>query len=213
MFPALQGLDKTDRVIYLYDFSRVLYPYVNIAVAVIPNSMIEVARNTMLMRGAVSPSIEHFALADFIAEGDLQRHIRRSRKDYQSRRQTVIYHLTRHFRDQVSIPNHSAGLHQIVRFNLDLSVQDILSCARGAALPLVSLSQDSASGSKVSAGHEFALAFALLDSQTSPLKIAKFKDLIDERQRDSSVERSVPAKAPEVAAQVLPVAVLQTVPF
>lgn len=177
--PALHGLDREGRVIYLYDFCRVLYPLSTTAVIVLPHSMIEPARRAMRMLGPSMPSIEQFALSDFIKEGDLQRHIRRSRAVYQCRRQALVYNLTQRLLDHVSIPNHSAGLHQLVEFNLPMDESDILECAELADLPMISTRHFYEN--PVSIG-EFLIPFSLLDTKIVPAKIEMFAGLLKHMQ-------------------------------
>jgi GntR family transcriptional regulator/MocR family aminotransferase len=174
--PALQGIDQDGRVIYMYDFSKSLAPYVNIALVVIPHAMLEVAKKALQIFGTIPPSIEQFALTDFIEKGELQRHLRRTRTIYQTRRQAMLYNLTRQFGNKVTICGQSAGLHQIVRLDLPASELEILACARQAELPMVAMKDCYGSYGK---SYEFLIPFGLLDADELPGQIAKFKELIE----------------------------------
>jgi GntR family transcriptional regulator/MocR family aminotransferase len=174
--PSLQGLDESGSVIYLYDFSLLLHPFVNLAVLVLPDSLIELAKRAMVWLGLGLSSMEHFALADFIAEGDLQRHIRRSRAAYQHRRQTLIFHLSQQFLKAVSIPSYGAGLYQLVRFELPLLEEDLLKCAVLAGLPMVpTRSYYDQPAQRL----EFLIPFCMLEAEATAAKVARFKELVE----------------------------------
>ncbi len=176
---SIQGLSNDERVILFYDFQIVLHPLANLAVLVLPSSLIEQAKQTMLLCGSSLPTIEQFALTDFIASGDLQRHIHRSRSIYQNRRQHLIFNLSQHFLREVTIPSHSAGLHQVVRFHVPLQEADILTCAVMAGLPMVPTRAYYQGGPPH--GLEFLLPFCMLEEKSTAVKIAAFKALVEQQ--------------------------------
>lgn len=196
--PALQGLDDDGRVVYLYDFSTVLSPLVNIAVLVLPASLIETATQAMLWLGSALPSVEHFALNQFVAEGDLQRHVRRSHAIYQSRRQILIYHLSQHFLRDIAIPSCGAGLHQVVRFKLPLQQSDVLKCAALSGLPMIPIQSYY---SEPVDQLEFLIPFCMLEPDTIEETIAKFKRLIQQELR-TEVSPASAAEMPAAHAEI-----------
>ena len=60
--------------------------------------------------------LEQAALADFLEEGHLDRHVRRMRRLYKSRRDTMIAELHRRFGAGVRIRGDAAGMHMTVAF-------------------------------------------------------------------------------------------------
>ena len=60
---------------------------------------------------------EQAALADFLSEGHLERHIRRMRRIYGSRREALIEALHRHFGDRATVLGDAAGMHAFVRID------------------------------------------------------------------------------------------------
>jgi GntR family transcriptional regulator/MocR family aminotransferase len=63
-----------------------------------------------------TPLIEQAALADFISEGHLERHVRRMRRIYKRRRDVMLEALDRHFGERAVVRGDAAGLHMSVRF-------------------------------------------------------------------------------------------------
>jgi GntR family transcriptional regulator/MocR family aminotransferase len=60
--------------------------------------------------------LEQMALADFIHEGHLERHVRRMRRLYHQRRMALVSALDRHFGEAAEILGDQAGMHILVRF-------------------------------------------------------------------------------------------------
>ena len=59
--------------------------------------------------------LEQAALADFLHDGHLERHVRRMRRLYKQRR-VLMEALGRHFGDQAEVLGDAAGMHVVVRF-------------------------------------------------------------------------------------------------
>ncbi|HEX3086900.1 MAG TPA: PLP-dependent aminotransferase family protein [Pyrinomonadaceae bacterium] len=108
---ALQGLDKSGRVIYVGTFSKVLFPSLRIGYIVAPPDLVKAFA---VARGALSwctPSIDQAVLADFINEGHFARHIRRMRSIYAERQNVVIEALKRETGDLLKVRRTDAGIH------------------------------------------------------------------------------------------------------
>src|SRR5262249_54105078 len=92
--PPLKSLDQQDRVIYLYSFWKVLYPLTTIQCAVMPPWLVPVFDRVKFLTERQFPVLEHHALAEFIREGTLERHIRKTKTTYEKRRAAVKQALT-----------------------------------------------------------------------------------------------------------------------
>lgn len=88
-FPSLQGLDP-DRVVYLGTFSKILFPSLRLGYAVVPEGMVPAFCGARVLMDRHSPSADQHVLAAFIAEGHLDRHIRRIRNVYAERRMKLM---------------------------------------------------------------------------------------------------------------------------
>ena len=60
--------------------------------------------------------LEQAALADFLHDRHLERHVRRMRRLYKRRRDVLMEALGRHFGDQAEVLGDAAGMHVVVRF-------------------------------------------------------------------------------------------------
>ncbi len=110
---ALQGLDKSGRVIYIGTFSKVLFPSLRIGYMVVPPDLIDAFVRARAAVGWCSPIIDQVVLADFISEGHFTRHIRRMRSIYRERQEALIDALRREAGDLVEVHRSDAGIHAI----------------------------------------------------------------------------------------------------
>jgi GntR family transcriptional regulator/MocR family aminotransferase len=114
--PSLQGLATGVAVIYIGTFSKVMFPSLRIGYVIAPQSLVARLRRAKWLADRQTPVPEQAALADFIAEGHLERHIRRMRRIYGARRDALVESLERYFGDRVQIRGDAAGMHVLVRF-------------------------------------------------------------------------------------------------
>jgi GntR family transcriptional regulator/MocR family aminotransferase len=84
---------------------------------VVPKGLVQPFATAKWITDRHTTLLEQAALADFIEEGHLDRHIRRMRRLYQSRRDTMIDELERRFGSSVRIRGDAAGMHMTVTFS------------------------------------------------------------------------------------------------
>jgi GntR family transcriptional regulator / MocR family aminotransferase len=85
--PAMQGADRTQRVIYVGTFAKMLFPALRLGFMVLPGTLAEGAARAISITGQFAPLILQAALADFIDEGHMAHHLRRTRRLYAARRE------------------------------------------------------------------------------------------------------------------------------
>src|SRR5262249_41706565 len=134
--PALQGLDRAGSVIYVGTFSKVMYPGLRIAYMAVPPDLADVLSRAKWLADRQSPMLEQYALADFIESGWLERHIRRMRLLYGSRRDALVAALDQYFGERASILGDSAGMHLIARLNTGLADEEVVGRAAHAGVEL-----------------------------------------------------------------------------
>jgi GntR family transcriptional regulator / MocR family aminotransferase len=114
--PALQGLAAGVAVIYIGTFSKVMFPSLRIGYIIAPPSLVAAVRRAKWLADRQTPVPEQAALADFISEGHLERHIRRMRRIYGARRNALVESLDRYFGNRAQLVGDAAGMHVLVRF-------------------------------------------------------------------------------------------------
>ncbi len=74
------SLDEKERVIYLNTFSKTIAPSVRIGYMVLPQSLLELYKERVGFYSCTVPSFDQYVLAEFINNGDFERHINRIRR-------------------------------------------------------------------------------------------------------------------------------------
>ena len=133
--PALQGLDDAERVIYVGTFSKVLSPAIRVAYIVVPRSLCHVFEAAQEVVGGAPSTILQAALATFMENGDLGRHITKMRKKYDERRHLVSVALAELAGSNFHVDDSRTGLHLVA--HLPESIRDADFTKRAAARGIV----------------------------------------------------------------------------
>ncbi len=124
---AIQGLDQSGQTIYIGTFSKVLSPVLRLGYVILPDSLIEPFIALKWCSDRHSPLLNQQILAEFINSPLYARHLKRMRKTYARRRQTLIANLEKQFSDEISVEGTNAGIHLLVWFkNIDAAKEQEL---------------------------------------------------------------------------------------
>ncbi|MBB5446551.1 GntR family transcriptional regulator/MocR family aminotransferase [Paraburkholderia sp. WSM4177] len=141
--PALKSLDRHDHVIYCGTFSKVMFPGLRLAYAVVPERAVERVGRVARSMNAGSPTVLQAALADFIERGHFARHLKRMRALYAERRVLIVRALEQAFGERLSVELPPGGIQFAAQFveGPDGPVDDVAVAARAreaglAVLPL-----------------------------------------------------------------------------
>ncbi|MBI9042867.1 MAG: PLP-dependent aminotransferase family protein [Anaerolineaceae bacterium] len=109
--PALQGLDKTGRVIYCGTFNLTLFPGIRLDYIVLPENLFPhfLAARTIL--DIHIPMLNQAIISDFIEEGHFIRHIRKMRKIYARRRDVLLQAIKDHPTELLSAGQANCGVY------------------------------------------------------------------------------------------------------
>ncbi|MFI9840272.1 PLP-dependent aminotransferase family protein [Nonomuraea sp. NPDC051941] len=117
----LQSLDRAGRVIYVGSFSKTLLPMLRLGFLVAPASLAPALRAAKQLSDWHSDVPAQAALARFIDEGLLSRHIRKATREYAARHAMIAETLAGDERLRL-VPS-TAGLHLCARLAPDIEVR------------------------------------------------------------------------------------------
>ncbi len=115
---AIQGLSP-DRVVYAGSASKILAPGLRLGWFIVPAALADRVTLAKWTADLGSPAIDQLAFADFLARGELDRHLRRLRPIYRARRDILLASLARHLPELRPV-GASAGLHVLAWLPPDL---------------------------------------------------------------------------------------------
>jgi GntR family transcriptional regulator/MocR family aminotransferase len=129
---ALQGLDP-DRVIYAGTASKTLAPGLRIGWLLAPSGLVDELAAAKMSADRGSSAVDQLALADFLAHGEFDRHLRRMRPVYRRRRDALLAGLAAHlpgFRPA----GVAAGLHLVAWLPPGLTEEAVVAAGRSAGV-------------------------------------------------------------------------------
>src|SRR5262249_22820062 len=83
--PALQGLDKAGTVILLGSFNKLMFPCLRLGYLVLPTALVEPFLSLHFGTDHTFSGLDQATLTDFIVDGHLARHLRKTRDLYAGR--------------------------------------------------------------------------------------------------------------------------------
>ncbi|MCT7327468.1 MocR-like pyridoxine biosynthesis transcription factor PdxR [Ralstonia mojiangensis] len=175
--PALKSLDRHDHVIYCGTFSKMMFPGLRLAYAVVPERAIERVTRVACSMNAGSPTLLQAAVADFMDEGHFARHVKRMRALYGQRRMLIAHALERAFGDRLHVELPPGGVQFAVRFvdGPDGPVDDVAVAARAreAGLAVLPLSIWYATGRMPHVPRGLVIGFANIADASEAARLAR----------------------------------------
>jgi GntR family transcriptional regulator / MocR family aminotransferase len=133
---SLQGLDTDGRILYVGTFSRTVFPALRAGYLIVPKSLAAVFTAAKWLNDQHSPTLEQETLAEFIASGAYERHLRRVRRRNAARRGALLDAVHEHLGNRVEITGDGAGAHVVLWPHRRISEEDIVAqaAARGVGV-------------------------------------------------------------------------------
>ncbi|TDF81503.1 PLP-dependent aminotransferase family protein [Pseudomonas sp. H9] len=136
---SLQSLDSHGLVAYVGTFSKTLLPELRLGYTIMPPALREALCIAKQLTDWHTPTLSQWALARFISEGALLKHIRRVHEVYSARRQRLLQGLQSDLAPWFEVVPATAGYHLSALAKGDLDVEFLISMARKVEVGLYSL--------------------------------------------------------------------------
>ena len=134
--PALTGLDKSGSVVYLGSFSKIIPPSIRVSFMVLPEWLLPYYQQKSSLYNQAASTMEQLALAGFMADGHLDRQVRRLRKLYYEK--SIIFHqaLADILGECATVNTSESGLHTVLSVKTVLPARELVdrALAKGCAV-------------------------------------------------------------------------------
>jgi GntR family transcriptional regulator/MocR family aminotransferase len=110
----LQSLDRDGRVLYIGTFSRTMFPALRIGYVVAPRPLASAFVAAKWLADRHTAVLEQETLAEFIASGAYERHLRRTRRANTTRRAALLAAIEQHLADRVTVSGSRSGTHIVL---------------------------------------------------------------------------------------------------
>lgn len=137
--PALQGMDRTGRVIYLGTFSKCIAPAIRVSYLVLPSELLKRYREQAGFYASTVSRIDQNILYQFLAQGHFERHLNRMRAIYKAKHDALLGAIRPLERDFIIRGEH-AGIHILLTHKGNWSEEKLIALAAAAGVKVYGLS-------------------------------------------------------------------------
>ena len=173
---ALQTLDRNGSVFYCGTFSKSLFPALRLGFLIAPAWARAALLETRRIADWHGSALPQLTLAGFIEEGHLMRHIRRMRRVYAARRESLLAALAEHCRGRLEVLPSEAGLHLAARTVGGANAEELVRTAAGLGIALEPLARYALTSGDHTDG--IALAFANAQADAIAAGIERLGDAL-----------------------------------
>ncbi|MDC7827575.1 PLP-dependent aminotransferase family protein [Pseudomonas sp. BLCC-B13] len=136
----LAALDRQGRVLYVGTFCKIAFPALRLGYLVLPPALAEAFARRRAIDMRHSEIGTQAVMAEFIAAGHFQRHVRRMRAAARARRDALLTHWPQAIPGCAPLPTVEAGLHLCVRVASIARERELVAAARAAGVEMNPLS-------------------------------------------------------------------------
>ncbi|WP_248750040.1 PLP-dependent aminotransferase family protein [Pseudomonas sp. MWU15-20650] len=136
---SLQSMDTRGVVTYVGTFSKTLLPELRLGYAVLPPAIYGAVLKAKQLTDQHSSTLPQWALAKFISEGYLQKHIRRCHSVYAGRRERILQRLAGDLSPWLEAVPSVAGFHMAALCTVAVNIPLLMERARQADVGLYPL--------------------------------------------------------------------------
>ena len=139
--PSLQSLDRFQKVIYTGTLSKVLSPSIRCAYLILPENLLDVYNEKYKYFNATLPSYHQLALANFIDDGLLEKHLRRVSTINEKKYLVLLNAIKEYLSNEIEIFQQPAGVHTLVKFINCKNQEEMIEILRNASIGIYGIKE------------------------------------------------------------------------
>jgi GntR family transcriptional regulator/MocR family aminotransferase len=178
--PALQALDTAGSVIYLGTFSKALAPALRLSYIILPPGLLKRFENEFPYYDQPVSRLTQKTMELFMEQGHFDKHVRKMRKVYKHKRETLLDAIHSNLGDRVELSGTATGLHVIVKIKSERSTVELIRLAAQSGVRVHAVSDyearlhgDQLESIKQDEVHSFLLGFGGLSSAQITVGISR----------------------------------------
>lgn len=180
--PSLHSFGNREQIIYLGSFSRTMLPSLRISYLVLPEKLLPAYRAIADRYNQTSSTVEQLALAAYIEEGHLTRHIRKLRSLYRTKSQKLQEALLEVFGSQVQLLSYGSGLHLHIALDLPGTADELANRALAHGVKIIPVQ-----GTAAGRAPEFLLSFAGIAEEKIQQGVEALRDALVGGRKDNCI--------------------------
>ncbi|GAF64622.1 transcriptional regulator [Bacillus sp. TS-2] len=161
--PSLHSMDRSEKVIYLGSFSKSLMPSARISYMVLPNTLLHSYQEQFNYFHQTVSRIDQVVLAEFMKNGDFEKHLNRMKKIYR-RKLERVKSILKPYEQDLTIVGEQSGLHIVLVVHNGLTEKELIDKAKEKNLKIYPLSSYSMKNSSTTPP-KFVIGFASIQEE------------------------------------------------
>lgn len=177
--PALQSLDKNEKVIYVNTFTKSLSPTIRISYMVLPRHLAELFYRRLGFYACTVSNFEQYTLAEFMLQGYFEKHINRMRNYYKKIRNLLLQEIKNSPLAQCSeVAEEKAGLHFLLKLKTDMPDALLKKKAAAAGIHISFLSEYYRADSTEVPAHVIVMNYSALKKENIPAAVKALEKVL-----------------------------------
>lgn len=141
-YPAIRSLEGAEVcTVYVNTFTKILFPALPLGFVILPHALVEPFKTARALRDYPPPLVPQLALAKFMEEGHLMRHIRRMRQVYEVREVALRDALHEVLPRRLEVTPATAGIHLLAWLPKGVDDQEVSARAASEGVLALPISQ------------------------------------------------------------------------
>ena len=138
---ALQGIDASNRVLYVGTFSKVMFSSLRLGYVVAPSDLVPALVHARVLDDRQSAGLAQAVLADFMNEGHFARHVRRMRTLYAERLAVLMQAVRTYADDVLQVEQGEGGMSRVAWLPPGVEDTEVGAAAARAGIQCLPLSE------------------------------------------------------------------------